>query len=546
MGAVAADGRCFAHLSGSALDGALETANRREYIDARGVCISGGLLSRLIDAAQSSIGDPRILRAVKFDQAVFDCDADFEAVTFDGEASFVNATFQKRANFYDARFNATSAFRGTTFLGDARFTGPFKQTASFPGTTFAGEALFGGGTEFHGGASFFRAVFKMNAKFHKARFRGLTIFGEATFLGFPVFGGAVVDGDADFRHTTFRRGAVGPMLVTGLMLLDGVTTEDTFTLRVAANGLSIRSAKFRGPTRLQVRWAEIMLDDSEFLERSTLTTGEKHFLEDALTSACARSEESAKGRSERVRLVSLRGAYAGNLVLSNTDLRACRFLGSHGLDQLRLEGPPSFASSPSALRWTARQTLAEEHLWRSKHRPGWYPCECRPPAWMDEQHSDLPSLEHAPDTNELASLYRALRKSREDNKDEPGSADFYYGEMEMRRLTKGRTKGVIGSRGERILLWLYWAVSGYGLRASRAFISLVLVVLGFAVLLYSFGLQEPNVMTALLHSLEGAAVRGAEPGVLNEAGRFLVVPLRLLGPILLGLAILSLRGRVRR
>jgi hypothetical protein len=30
-------------------------------------------------------------------------------------------------------------------------------------------------------------------------------------------------------------------------------------------------------------------------------------------------------------------------------------------------------------------------------------------------------------------LYRALRKGREDAKDEPGAADFHYGEMEMRR-----------------------------------------------------------------------------------------------------------------
>jgi hypothetical protein len=33
----------------------------------------------------------------------------------------------------------------------------------------------------------------------------------------------------------------------------------------------------------------------------------------------------------------------------------------------------------------------------------------------------------------VAPLYRALRKAQEDAKDEPGAADFYYGEMEMRR-----------------------------------------------------------------------------------------------------------------
>ena len=33
----------------------------------------------------------------------------------------------------------------------------------------------------------------------------------------------------------------------------------------------------------------------------------------------------------------------------------------------------------------------------------------------------------------ITAIYRALRKGREDSKDEPGAVDFYYGEMEMRR-----------------------------------------------------------------------------------------------------------------
>jgi hypothetical protein len=40
------------------------------------------------------------------------------------------------------------------------------------------------------------------------------------------------------------------------------------------------------------------------------------------------------------------------------------------------------------------------------------------------------------DPGQIAGLYRALRKGREDLKDEPGAADFYYGEMEMRRRAR--------------------------------------------------------------------------------------------------------------
>jgi hypothetical protein len=57
----------------------------------------------------------------------------------------------------------------------------------------------------------------------------------------------------------------------------------------------------------------------------------------------------------------------------------------------------------------------------------------------------------------LAALYRQLRKAQEDAKNEPGAADFYYGEMEMRR------HATTAHPGERVLLFLYWLTSGYGL-----------------------------------------------------------------------------------
>jgi hypothetical protein len=59
----------------------------------------------------------------------------------------------------------------------------------------------------------------------------------------------------------------------------------------------------------------------------------------------------------------------------------------------------------------------------SEGDPGYRPRH-RPPAWLAVER---------PTPAQAAAAYRALRKSREDNKDEPGAADFYYGEMEMRR-----------------------------------------------------------------------------------------------------------------
>jgi hypothetical protein len=88
-------------------------------------------------------------------------------------------------------------------------------------------------------------------------------------------------------------------------------------------------------------------------------------------------------------------------------------------------------------------------------------------------------------------LYRALRKGREDTKDEPGAADFYYGEMEMRRLARrpvnpigaGRIGAASRRRVERWILTAHWLVSGYGLRAWRAVAALAVAFhfVGFAV-----------------------------------------------------------------
>ena len=161
-------------------------------------------------------------------------------------------------------------------------------------------------------------------------------------------------------------------------------------------------------------------------------------------------------------------------------------------------------------------------------------------------------------------MYRALRKGREDAKDEPGAADFYYGEMEMRRAA--------ASGWERTLLTLYWLLSGYALRASRSLVAFAVVVTVFAVLLYWWGFQPasatrvtgvnldsgavsyaaaapaPDLGGAFVYSAESATVffRGPGPELLTEWGRVFQVCLRLLGPALLALTVLAVRGRVKR
>jgi hypothetical protein len=247
------------------------------------------------------------------------------------------------------------------------------------------------------------------------------------------------------------------------------------------------------------------------------------------------------------------------------------------LDKLRVEGPIHFASSPKTWRWTERRTLAEEQLWRHARSPaqGWSPPSDQAGTWVAEQ-SGQPIQRADPD--HVAPLYRALRKAEEDAKYEPGAADFYYGEMEMRRHAHTTTWV------EKWLLWAYWLVAGYGLRASRALLTLLVVLAAATALLAWVGFPTPlppanppitgtitggptvqhvrldpspapprpptrsfvaRCGTAWWVAVEAAVFRSPDQ-TLTPAGRHVQTVVRFFGPVLLGLALLSVRGRVKR
>ena len=353
------------------------------------------------------------------------------------------------------------------------------------------------------------------------------------------------------------------------LFFDQTVFDEEVQLNAAAGRLSCRGTRFGGRADLNVRWAEVALDEATFAGRSRLAGAGPFPNIDESQARDFRVDRNLDAQA-RPRVLSLRQANVENLAVANVDLRACRFFGAHGLDQLRVEPDCDFAEPPPRRWYTRRRTLAEEHHWHARssledaaaradakagltsnphgpHDPGcWHPPKCQPAAWL-EQEAKAEIL----DPPRIASLYRLLRKALEDRKDEPGAADFYYGEMEMRRRRPPgrRPEGrATQDRGERVILTFYWLVSGYGLRATRAFAALLVTLVLFTALLYLFGLQADHrdLSVALLQSIEGAAFRAADRSVLDQEGQYLQVALRILGPLFLGLALLSLRGRVKR
>jgi uncharacterized protein YjbI with pentapeptide repeats len=547
---------------------------------------------------------------------VFAGEANFEAAVFARPVTFEDALFAGPARFADARFTQEASFEEAVFLRDARFTeSEFRAEARFDRARIEGEArfddaAFGGdvrftAARFGGELSLEDAAFENDAHFDRAVFsdfnapkasfgRGVW-FDDATFTGRARFSGTRFCGDAWFAGARFGENAwfyrasfetardLGPMLVLEELSFEESDFSLSVRIEAAARRATWQAARFREGGDLSLRWAEVNLERAEFGGPSLLTALpagrddralglEKPLVGGGWACHCERTPTSGY----EPRLLSLRSAKLAHFAMSEVDLRACSFNRAQGLESLRLERV-RFAESPSTRsrhwpwRWTRRQTLAEEHRWRDQQGAwGWNGPDTRAPDWIPR--ADPPSAE------ELTGLYRALRNGRESIKDEPGAADFYYGEMEMRRQTESgagfptRTTPAV----ERGLITLYWLVSGYALRSSRVVATLALVIVVFAALFEAVGFKAEGMQTRVVDvSAAGALVHEAVPAPertdldaaldaltftagtatavlaaparpLTRGGEALRVLLRILGPILLGLALLSFRGRVKR
>jgi uncharacterized protein YjbI with pentapeptide repeats len=616
---------CLAHLGPEARSGFLAAIRPGADIDLRGIRVDPALLNQVLAAMQHTdgsrtLGDAQFNEAqfnegVGFDRVIFAGYAEFDGAQFHGAVGFREAQFGGEARFADVRFGRAAWFRDTKFDQNAWFGGAqFPGAASFEGAQFGGDSWFGdaefggavwfAGATFNGPASFHRAHFVEGAEFNEARFSDEAWFGRARFSddagfrkvrfdGDVQFPGAQFDGDAVFaetqfgRHTEFsgaqvsgdvwfgdaqfrRTRFLGPLLAT-TVVLDGAAFDEAITLEMTSSILSCIGTKFDETATLRLRYAEVAVDEAVFAKPSTIA-----FAADAFGSRAEGKVEmpdegqlvrAAGDRSPRPRLLSLRGVDGTGVTLSDLDLSACRFQGSHNLDRVHIEGRSPFAATPTGWkfgrvsglrlplwRWTRRWTLAEEHHWRANRYPpvatngrphpkreGWYPPAVQPPQWyVDATGHEMQPLP----PGRVASWYRALRKSWEDSKDEPGAADFYYGEMEMRRL------GPATPWGERFILWLYWLVSGYGLRGLRALAWLAVVVVSLGILFELVGFARhpspPTVWGSLLYAARSTLSIADPEAQLTGWGKLLQLVLRLAGPVLLGLALLAVRNRVKR
>lgn len=432
------------------------------------------------------------------------------------------------------------------------------------------EARFGGPVAFGGACVDGNVAWESSKCDDQVQLLGVTVRGDAsfshsTFEGDVLCNGGVFEGDLDFIRCVFKRdwstagarcggklwcnasrfesaGGVGKMRVEKEFFLGESTWMEPASFDIETPVVRADRADFRASFDL-ITNASVSLENVRFGPGSRVRGGLFWTMEGG------RGVVTASGEAPLAKIRTLRGTDVTNLVLAHVDLSRCRLANAHNLDKLRFDGRVVHASQPPQRRWSRRRTLFEEHIWRSRHGyVGWH-------SETEEEHLYWGT----PSASAIASMYRALRKGQEDAKDTAGAADFYYGEMEMRRLAR-RAEMYIASgerrwaewttaTAEHALLWLYWAVSGYGLRAWRALAALVVVLLAASVIFRYAGFpgDTHTYAASLRFSVQSAMslLRGTDEP-LTPTGEWVALALRLLGPLLFGLALLAVRGRVRR
>ncbi|MGQ7750314.1 pentapeptide repeat-containing protein [Streptomyces sp. WC2508] len=563
---------CLAHLADADRDAYLSGLTPGTDIDHRGTTFTEPLLDALLDALRDPATRYPRLGDARFTSATFQGDAEFEFATFQGEARFQSATFKGDAVFGAAAFQGDVGFRSATFKGDAVFeAATFERDAEFRVATFQSGARFGAAT-FQGNTGFESATIQGDTVFEMATFQGDARFGAATFQGNTGFESATIQGDTCFVGAVFKRAAsLGPLVCAGRVKLSGAVFGGPVTLSLAARRLECRRTRWSSTAEIRLRYAAVDFAHAVFEYPLTIAAEAEPFV---LSYGQPMAEQAlADAPDDGVRVASLRGVDAAHLVLADVDLSGCLFAGTVHLDQIRLEGTCSFDRVPPRTHWrrwyplrfTPRRALAEEHHWRAS----------RPAAVRGWNVAVLGAGHIGP--AQLAPVYRALRKAFEDGKNEPGAAVFYYGEMEMRRHDRTGT-----TRAERGLLRGYWLLSGYGLRASRALGWLAAAMLVTIVLLMGFGLPkdspkqeatgtvppgggkvtfeidkaDPQSPTgdrftgerfdkALNVTLNSVVFRSSGQD-LTTTGTYIEMVSRVTEPVLLGLAVLAVRNRVKR
>lgn len=496
-------------------------------LDARSVTVGGVCdLRRMLVAGRLDIREVRLAGAVdageltagtvEAERAHFEADLNLADARIEGRSEFTMAHIGHVLTIRKACFGGESSWRETTvgahvMGGDARFDGLVNMAAM----------KVAGGCHL-AGARFEDALWMTGAEVGSVDLTATHVAGDLSLS---------VTAKSDVRLSGADLATARALGTISALHLDlsGATVQRHVEFSAKVGRLSCRETQFVGGATIRV-WGVADLSGARFGAASTVSPGADFALREGEVN------QVAGDLASKPRLLSVRDADVGNLALDSLDLSRARLAGAHGLDGLRIQGDYRLDEAPG-FPWSRRAAVAEEHEWRA--RRGYS-------KWAVPE--GLPEFVQSPSAADIASVYRGLRKGREDAKDFSGAGDLYYGEMEMRRH-----EGRDGSRHrarffEHRLVFLYWLLSGYGLRATRSLALLIALIFAGGLVAQSWGFVSCRSLgQAMLWSTGSAISFGAGPNYqLTDVGSALHIALRVLGPVGLALSVLAIRGRLRR
>jgi hypothetical protein len=175
----------------------------------------------------------------------------------------------------------------------------------------------------------------------------------------------------------------------------------------------------------------------------------------------------------------------------------------------------------------------------------WYGMPGGPEGTLDEEIGALAKRGVESPYTLLSQACQRLAANAEENRDYWLANGFYYWSMDALRKAGWRRLGLIRT--------MYWALSGYGVRAARAFLVLLGIWAAFTILYILVpsspfsGFSVSDFEKAIVYSLGAMARLNPEPRP-DEPGlfQFLVTVEGLLGPLQIALLALAIRRKVMR
>lgn len=470
--------RCVAHLDPAAIEDVFRrVSGGAPAPSVRGVRFTKQFLAEFLNAFPADGNGRRTVRSADFSGATFPFAVTLEDLDFRQGVSFAGADFGRlivtRSSFADSDWTHSIARDGATFTA-TEFSGKaWFPTAEFPNLRFAD-------CKFKSEANFNAVQVAGDTRFENCEFGDLTYRqpngGEMTFDK-VVFGGIVAFSAPPSPH---------------VLNIVRCEAKQQFTARFEddKSDVLIQDSTFSGHVQLFADTSRLTLRRNAFLSSAIFESRARRVrIEECIFEEGGQFQYSGRGSVNLVStsfgdpfllhgirgsIGSLRGTDLSSLTVDGLSLKYAAITESFNIDALRVRSVASFDRAPRAFG-VGRRILVEERIWRSASRLHF--------RW--KANRKLPRLSDPNDLERLADAYRALRKGLEVGLDSPGAADFYYGEMEARRHSRKR------GLSERALLAVYWAVSGYGLRAGRALVALLVVLLVSSAAFMTGGFADP-------------------------------------------------------